>query len=1141
MRFARLIRLVSVAVLFAHSAFAQQENAPGLPRLPDLPQAPSLSGLLGKPVVDIRVVTRGGRWDLKPKLERVRVGQALSAELVRTALQELLDSARYAEATARVEPSGRGVVLVLDVLPRRVVVGLEETGSPLPAADLFRGGAFRIGGDVTAKTFPNEVTRIEAELERRGFPNADVDISTFDTDDPLGVVVSVEVRAGSPLKIADRWFGVWPDPNAPGLKELLKNYAIEVGDRADAENIDVADRELAALLRARGFHGAEVRHKVERRPSGTLLRVTVNAGPLIKLVFEGNRHFDAAALETALELEDTEDRDRGVLADKLRQFYVERGFLDADVRAELRGAPDDSVRGLAFVVREGRPVRVVAREYPCLTGESTPADVGSEIDSFLSELPGSELLGAVDENQVSDLHGPGSPRGDRPVPYSPSPWTLYVPDVYDKAIEHLEDLFRSRGYLSATVGPATIVRRACDPSSPAGKCIPVGPRKRPRTECRYDEVGLPLEEAAPDLALSCTPDPRRGLACEPEAVLHLPIKLGPRTMLYDVAFEGNSALVERELAQAAALSIGQPVSHVELENARRRIVDAYAEEGFAFAEVEVSLDLSSDHTRGRVRFIVGERDRVRVARIDVRGARATNESLIRRRIALEVGGLYRRSLARLTEERLGQLGVFSSVSVGFEDPYVPAREKVVVVTVVEGKPQYLDVRPGFATGEGFRIAFEYGHRNVAGEAIRLTLRSQLNYLPSAFILEQDVRAKYDELTVSQRLERRNTATVEFPDIGLGPLFRLTVEGVDVGDNARDYRLEKDAAILTLHFRPGGGWWFQLGGSLERNDAFIFGDEQKGALEAYVKDNPGQANTFRVPEGKTRVIAERFGVTWDRRDNPLEATRGTVVSLEVEHANALPIEEDAITRQDFEDAAAAAAAAIALGEDPVPLPCQQPFRATESDFMRYQGRVGGYIRLSKKGLALALSYRAGVVQQTLKDESEIMSGIEVQTQCSRTYPDRLFFLGGTDTVRGFAQDSMVPEDVAQQLLDDAEVYHVSGVPVRSSGEGLDISQVVIRGGDIFVNPRAELRIPLTDSVQTALFVDAGNLWTDPTKFQPFQLRYSTGSGLRVKTPIGPLVFDYGFNVDRVLDELVPNRQRQRTWEALGAFHFSIGVF
>jgi hypothetical protein len=38
-----------------------------------------------------------------------------------------------------------------------------------------------------------------------------------------------------------------------------------------------------------------------------------------------------------------------------------------------------------------------------------------------------------------------------------------------------------------------------------------------------------------------------------------------------------------------------------------------------------------------------------------------------------------------------------------------------------------------------------------------------------------------------------------------------------------------------------------------------------------------------------------------------------------------------------------------------------------------------------------------------------------------------------------------------------------------------------------------------------------------------------------------VFDYGFNVERVLDRLNPGRQNQRFWEDLGAFHFSIGLF
>ncbi|HEY3665815.1 MAG TPA: BamA/TamA family outer membrane protein, partial [Polyangiaceae bacterium] len=147
--------------------------------------------------------------------------------------------------------------------------------------------------------------------------------------------------------------------------------------------------------------------------------------------------------------------------------------------------------------------------------------------------------------------------------------------------------------------------------------------------------------------------------------------------------------------------------------------------------------------------------------------------------------------------------------------------------------------------------------------------------------------------------------------------------------------------------------------------------------------------------------------------------------------------------------------------------------------------------------------------------------------SQTYPDRLFFMGGVDSLRGFLQDSLVPQDIAKRLLNPSS--------------GLVLNDVVIRGGDIFVNPRAELRIPVGNSVETALFLDAGNLWTDPTRVQPLDLRYAVGTGLRIATPIGPLVFDYGFNVDRVLDDLFPKRDNQRFWEDLGAFHFSIGLY
>ena len=93
----------------------------------------------------------------------------------------------------------------------------------------------------------------------------------------------------------------------------------------------------------------------------------------------------------------------------------------------------------------------------------------------------------------------------------------------------------------------------------------------------------------------------------------------------------------------------------------------------------------------------------------------------------------------------------------------------------------------------------------------------------------------------------------------------------------------------------------------------------------------------------------------------------------------------------------------------------------------------------------------------------------------------------------------------------------------------------------MNPRLELRIPLTSTVQTGLFFDSGNLWRDVNKVNLTRLRYAAGSGLRIGTPIGPLVFDYGFNLERVLDQIDPSRDDQRFWEDIGAFHFSIGLF
>ncbi|HVU01432.1 MAG TPA: BamA/TamA family outer membrane protein, partial [Polyangiaceae bacterium] len=344
-----------------------------------------------------------------------------------------------------------------------------------------------------------------------------------------------------------------------------------------------------------------------------------------------------------------------------------------------------------------------------------------------------------------------------------------------------------------------------------------------------------------------------------------------------------------------------------------------------------------------------------------------------------------------------------------------------------------------------------------------------------------VRGRFDQLQLMDRLERRNSLSVEFPEIGLGPLFPFGVELIDVRDNTRDYGLTKDALIVTQSYRPTTRFVVQLGGSVELNDAEIFGLTKDATVAQYLQDNPAAAARLRVADGKTYALAERTSVTWDRRDNPFDATSGTFVFAGLEHVRAAP--RDDVTK-------------------------------LTSDFLRYSARVAGYVRLTKKGLALALSLRGGYNQQ-------LVSG-------SETYPDRLFYFGGADTIRGFVQDSVIPQDLAEQIFDEQSRIGKAGSGITADN-ALSPARVPIRGGNVLVNPRAEFRIPLTGVFQTTLFLDSGNLWVDPALVDLTKLRYAAGSGIRVTTPVGPLALDFGFNLAR------------RYWEDPYAIHFSVGLF
>jgi len=119
----------------------------------------------------------------------------------------------------------------------------------------------------------------------------------------------------------------------------------------------------------------------------------------------------------------------------------------------------------------------------------------------------------------------------------------------------------------------------------------------------------------------------------------------------------------------------------------------------------------------------------------------------------------------------------------------------------------------------------------------------------------------------------------------------------------------------------------------------------------------------------------------------------------------------------------------------------------------------------------------------------------------------FFLGGATSVRGWGR------------------YEISPL----SGAGLPV------GGNSMFAWTEELRAMLHGNLGGVLFMDAGNVWADSGAFDLHDLRYAIGPGLRYQTPIGPIRFDFGYQLNPIPGLVVNGRPQQRRWR----IHFSIG--
>lgn len=959
----------------------------------------------------------------------VPVGARATRQLLRETVFRLLETGRWAGVQLELVPEPGGVALVAHLVPRLLLARLDVYGN-----DFFDDSTLRreleLGEDseIEEGDVPTILGNVRRLYAQRGFEQVRVDAELRDTSDASRKVLVLRIDEGAPTEITQVVFEGDPMPRGSGV---LRAMDLDAGDRLDRTTLEESVRQGEIRLRERGWLQAALgAPREEPHQEGVRLVIPSSVGPQFTTRIHGASPLDRSTVYDELRLgsERLTRANARAMQQRVVDLYRRAGFPDA--RATIRrlpgprreGRPDPTRAVLEIRIATGGPLRVVARSYP---GSRHFDDdyLDAQVDSILAEFLDTEnILEPLDEETTERLFATQRQVRERAPPIEDGAAKLWFPEAYERATDHLRELHEVAGYLDARVGPAELQRIDDD-----------------------------------------------------RAVVAIPVRLGPRTLLYGVELRGNEALTSREVLEAAGLEREQPFSYLTLEEAKRRIVEAYQARGHYYATIESDVRFSSDRTRAQLLLRVNERFPVHVGEVVVRGAITTNERLVRRVVPLERGALLTPALLRRTQDRLLELGVFASVNVTPRDPELAARVKPVEIVLAERKTQYLDFRAGLSTAQGARFGLSYGYRNLFGTAMSLTLAAQFGY--QFFFLDSEVERRFQALSLQDRLERRVSASLGIPFIGL-PSVRTALGVLHQRENERNFGLTRNSVDLTFTWRAHRTVNVQFSSDIENNDVEVLGGESyEDILEMTIGD-VRLRNLLRVPEGKSTLVASQLGITLDRRDNPFVPTRGFLVASSAEWARTISAE--AIER---------------AGE----------VTRFFSHHVRLQLTGSGYVPFgSRNQFVFATQLKLGRVVH-LEDRSG-------------TYPNRQFFVGGVGTMRGYLQDAMIPQDLADEI-------EAGRIPLEDGVRG------VVQGGDTFFVARGELRFPIAGELRGGAFVDLGNLWIEPGQLNPLELRPTAGLGLRIGTPVGPIALDYGILLAR----------REFLDEPFGSFHFSIGLF
>jgi outer membrane protein assembly complex protein YaeT len=881
---------------------------------------------------------------------------------------------------------------------------------------------------------------------------------------------------------------------------------LQPGQELWAGRAERAAERVRAELERRGFRSARVLARAEGEPNAEVV-LTIDEGEPVRvttLTVQGDDGPARAAALAAARLRPGAVLDSAALVEdgrRMREALHAAGYLQARVGKPSIVVDGDAAR-ITVSIEPGPLVAVrFAGNVEGATAELRQAanlDPGQPLDGAALDIAAARLRTwyqlrghALAQVEASDVAVPGL----RTITFKIDEGPRYrVSRLTFTGAEHL-DVHRLREQLVAALAPQVPTSDAAAADAERAQRA-VGSRN-PRRARRVPPPGEAWEPSAWEEAIARVLDQVRsegfldavhaGTRVTMDSAtrtveVEVELTEGPRTYIESVELEGTSALPRKELDRLVRVRPKDPFSFAAIEETRAGIAAHYAAQGFVYARVDVAEELTADHTSARLRFRVDEGPRVRIANVVLSGNRRTRDEVVRDAIALRTGDVYAQEAVAKSQAQLLRLGVFRSVGLRLSDPEIAESDKDLTVDLAERPWRSLAPGIGFSIANGPRAFVELVQPNLFGRAIEGTARAKVNYPLETFRADLAGKEPID------RVEGRIDLGLHDPRFRLLPLpagARLDIIGERI--HRRAYDLTRGSAIAAIDLAPAHRMSLSLQYEIEIDQVL-----KSDALERLTLTR-ADVERLRFPEGYTTLHAFRPVFALDFRDNSVQPRRGWHASSTIEWAHSIGAGRSSVF-------------GIFPGSD------------VYSNMLKLSGSLSGYLPLGSRSV-FALSVRAGRVLPLNRD--------------SRTIGPKRFYMGGASSMRGYAEDEMLPEDVREIFLEQVRACQgsPSGAACSEAAREIGSGRLASEGGESYYLGKAELRVPLSERFEAGLFADAGNLWLNPRRARLADVRYNVGVGLRIATPVGPAVVDLGFNIE-------PD---ERLGEDLVAPHFSIGVF